>query len=499
MKKDTSRNTQLWNEDLAPTSAAQRTWRWYHFAALWVGMVVMVPGYTLAASLIKDGMSAPQAVLTVFLANVIILMPMLLIGHAGAKYGIPYAVLVRCSFGTKGAKIPALMRAIVACGWYGIQTWFGGEMIYTLVGVLLGHRLGGGPIGVLGINGVQLLSFLAFWAIEFWYITHGMIAIRSLETYTAPLKILVCFGLLAWVYHRAGGFGILLDQPSQFVIGGKMAGQFWMVFWPSLTAMIGFWATLALNIPDFTRFAKSQRDQVVGQAAGLPVPMALLAILAVLVTSATVVIYGKAIWNPITLASRMTGAGVLIAMIILVVDTISVNLAANLVGPAYDFSSLAPKHISYKRGGYITAAIGILMMPWKLLESTHGYIFTWIIGYSALLGPIAGILIVDYYLIRKTQLDADQLYLNDGKYSYGNGWNNIAIIALIVGILPNIPGFLYASFPDLFPDVGSVFRLIYTYAWFVGLTVAALVYGILMKRNVQPAIIINEKNPALPG
>jgi NCS1 family nucleobase:cation symporter-1 len=488
VSKDLSGSTQLWNDDLAPTTAAQRTWRWYHFAALWVGMVMCIPAYTLSASLIESGMSAPQAVLTVFLANAIVLLPMLLIGHAGTKYGIPYAVLARASFGTLGARLPALMRAIVACGWYGIQTWFGGQMIYTLLGVLMGHEVGGDKIGGLGINGGQLLCFLVFWAIQFYYIVHGMDAIRKLETYTAPLKILICFVLLGWVYNKAGGFGPLLDQPSQFIAGGKKAGQFWTVFWPSLTAMVGFWATLALNIPDFTRFAHTQRDQIVGQSVGLPVPMALLSMLAVIVTSASVVLYGKAIWDPVDLASRMTGAAVLIALIVLLVDTVSVNLAANLVGPAYDFSSLAPRLISYKAGGYLTAAIAILMMPWKILESTQGYIFTWLVGYSALLGPIAGILIVDYYLIRKTELDVEQLYREDGSYSYGNGWNMAALAAFIVGVLPNIPGFLNAAFPASFGGVPEGFKTLYTYAWFVGIALSALVYGVMM-RGKAPATL----------
>lgn len=480
MKNNLSNSNALWNEDLAPTTASQRTWRWYHFSSLWVGMVMCIPAYTLAASLIEGGMSWKQAVLTVFLANAIVLLPMLLIGHAGTKYGIPYAVLARASFGTAGARLPALLRAVVACGWYGIQTWFGGMMIYTLGGVLIGHPLGGDKIAGLGINGAQFVCFIVFWAIQFYYILHGIESIRKLETYTAPIKIVICFALLGWVYNKAGGFGPIMDQPSQFVEGGKKAGQFWVNFWPSLTAMVGFWATLALNIPDFTRFAKTQRDQVIGQTVGLPVPMALLSMLAVIVTSATVVLYGKAIWDPVDLASRMTGAGVLIALIILLVDTVSVNLAANLVGPAYDFSALSPKHITYKIGGYITAFIAFAMMPWKILESTQGYIFTWLIGYSALLGPVAGILIVDYYLIRKTQLDVDELYNNNGKYSYGNGWNMTAVVAFVLGVLPNIPGFLNASFPASFPDISDGFKTIYTYAWFAGIAISSFVYAVLM-------------------
>ncbi len=471
----------LWNEDLAPTTEAQRNWRWYHFAALWVGMVMCIPAYTLAASLIEGGMSALQAVSTVFIANAIVLIPMLLIGHAGAKYGIPYAVLARTSFGVQGARLPALMRAIVACGWYGIQTWFGGQMIYTLGGVLLGHPLGGDALPGLGINAAQLVCFLLFWGIQFWYIFHGMDAIRQLETYTAPLKILICFVLLGWVYQKAGSFGPILDQPSQFAEGGKKAGQFWSSFWPSLTAMIGFWATLALNIPDFTRFAKSQRDQVLGQTIGLPAPMGLLALLAVIVTSATVVLYGKAIWDPVDLASRMTGAAVLVALIILLIDTVSVNLAANLVGPAYDFSALNPEKISYKTGGYITAGIALVMMPWKILETTQGYIFTWLIGYSALLGPIAGILIIDYYFIRRTRIEVAALYQEQGIYSYQNGWNMAAVAAFILGVLPNIPGFLNAAFPASFPDISEIWKTLYTYAWFLGLMLSGVIYLLLMK------------------
>jgi len=484
---DPHTSTDLWNPDLAPTTAAQRTWRWYHFAALWVGMVMCIPAYTLSSSLIESGMSGYQAIFTVFLANAIVLLPMLLIGHAGTKYGIPYAVLARASFGTRGAKLPALMRAIVACGWYGIQTWFGGSMIYTLLGVLLGHPIGGEAIRGLGINAGQLACFLAFWAIQLYYIVHGMESIRKLETWTAPLKIAICFVLLGWVHNQAGGFGNLLDQPSQFVAGGKKAGQFWSTFWPSLTAMVGFWATLALNIPDFTRFARTQRDQVIGQTVGLPVPMGLLAALAVIVTSATVVLYGKAIWDPVDLASRMQGVAVLVALVILLIDTVSVNLAANLVGPAYDFSALAPRHISYRTGGYLTAGIALVMMPWKVLETTQGYIFTWLIGYSALLGPIAGILIIDYYFIRKTALHVDQLYRDDGAYAYTNGWNMAAVTAFVLGVAPNIPGFLNAAFPASFGGVGDTFKTIYTYAWFAGVLIAGLVYGAMMKGHAVPA------------
>jgi NCS1 family nucleobase:cation symporter-1 len=426
-------------------------------------------------------MSPWQAVTTVLLGNLIVLVPMLLIGHAGAKHGIPYAVLVRSSFGTRGARLPALLRAIVACGWYGIQTWLGGSAIYTLLNILTGNALQGAPLPFIDISIGQAACFLAFWALQIYFIVNGTDSIRRLESWSAPIKVLMCIVLVWWATSKAGGVGSMLSTPSQFVAGGKREGLFWVTFWPSLTAMVGFWATLALNIPDFTRFARTQRDQMVGQAVGLPVPMALLSVISVVVTSATVVIYGQAIWDPIDLTSRMTGIGVGIALIILTLDTMCCNLAANLVGPAYDFSSLWPKGISYKAGGMITATIAIVMMPWKILATTHGYIFTWLVGYSALLGPVAGIMMVDYFLIRGTRLDHHELFDENGEYAYTGGWNVAAVVALATGVLPNLPGFLNTAFPAAFPHVPDLFKTLYTYAWFVGLALAAVVYGVWMK------------------
>ncbi len=260
-----------------------------------------------------------------------------------------------------------------------------------------------------------------------------------------------------------------------------------------MTAMVGFWATLALNIPDFTRFARTQRDQVIGQALGLPLPMGLLAAMAVFVTSATVVIYGKALWDPVDLASRLTGAAVLIALLVLLIDTVSVNLAANLVGPAYDFSALHPARISYRTGGYITVGIAIVMMPWKILESTQGYIFTWLIGYSALLGPVAGILMVDYYLLRRTELAVSELYDENGRYHYSGGWNWIAVLAFAAGVAPNVPGFLNAAFPSTFPDVAEGFKQLYAYAWFAGLGIASVVYRLGMAGRTQSVGLVRRR------
>jgi len=470
----------LWNHDLAPTGPEQRTWRWYHFTALWIGMVVAVPTWMLASGLIEQGMSALQATATVLLGNVIILVPMLLIGHPGARYGVPFAVLVRAPFGTVGARLPALARALVACGWYGIQTWIGGEALLTLLGIFLGKDLRGAVLPVVGIGFGQLLAFLVFWGVQLLFVRKGLLTIRRLETWTAPLKLLACVGLVWWAVSAAGGFGPIFSAPSAFGPGGPKEGQFWAVFLPTLTAMVGFWGTLALNIPDFTRFAHSQRDQAIGQTLGLPPTMGLIALISVMTTSATVVIYGKAIWDPVALAGTLSGPFVLLGLIVIAVDTVSCNIAANLVCSAYDFASIWPARIDYRRGALITAAIGLFMMPWKLLESTQGYIFTWLTGYGALLGPIAGILIADYWLVRGTKLDLDSLYSSHGRYSYRNGWNGKALLALALGIAPNLPGFLAVAVPSAFGGVGPIWGVIYNYAWFVGVAVALVSYAILM-------------------
>lgn len=466
----------LYNHDLAPVKPSERKWGVWSFAALWVSMSACIPTYMLSSSLIGGGMNWWQAVLTIFLGNLIVLVPMILNAHAGTKYGIPFPVYCRAAFGTLGANIPALLRALVACGWFGIQAWIGGAAIYKICTVLFGWEQAE-PIAALGISAAELGCFLFFWGINMWVIYRGIDTIRFLLNIKAPLLIALGLALLGWAYVQAGGFGPILSQPSAFDEGGKQAGQFWSYFFPALTGMVGFWATLSLNIPDFSRYAKSQKDQALGQAVGLPATMALYSFIGVAVTSATIIIYGEAIWDPVDVLTRFSNPVVLVvSMLALCIATLATNIAANVVSPANDFAHLAPKLISFRMGGYITGVIGILMMPWKLVADPSGYIFTWLIGYGALLGPIGGILIADYFVMRKRTLDLTALYDKQGEYKYSDGFSIAAITALIAGALPSIPGFL-AHIGVL--EAGVVpegLANLYNYAWFVGFGIAFALY-----------------------
>lgn len=471
----------LINPDIAPVPSGQRSWKAISFFTLWVGMAVNIPSYMIAASLIDGGMSWQQAMWTVLLGNLIVFVPMSLSGHAGTKYGIPFPVFARASFGIRGAHIPAFLRAIVACGWFGIQTWIGGAAIYTIV-LIFFPSLADAPAMMpawVGVSLIQFACFMVFWAMNIWLIWKGINSIRILEHLAAPFLLLCGLALLIWAYQRADGFGPMLHAGSTF----QDPGDFWKLFWPSLTAMVGFWATLTLNISDFTRYAQSQRAQVVGQLSGLPSTMTLFAFIGVAVTSATVIIFGEAIWDPVVLVRRFEATWlVFFSMIAVIIATISTNAAANVVGPANAFSNMMPSKIGFRRGGYITGVIGILIMPWKLIADPSGYIFTWLIGYSALLGPVIGIILVDYFLVRKTRLDVDDLYRQDGRYA---GINWLAILALVLGVVPNIPGFLANI--GVFTQTGPVTDMIvnlYNYAWFIGLGISGLIYYLLMRGRV---------------
>ncbi|MEQ1860071.1 MAG: NCS1 family nucleobase:cation symporter-1 [Chthoniobacteraceae bacterium] len=480
-------STRLTNPDLAPVPAERRTWRVGSFAALWISMSACIPTYMLASSLIGGGMNWWQAILTIFLGNVIVVIPMILNAHAGTRYGIPFPVFCRASFGTIGANVPALLRALVACGWFGIQTWIGGSAIYKILGVFFPAMIAEPPMAALGINGAQLTCFLFFWSINMLVVWKGIECIRWLLNIKAPLLIALGLVLLAWAYRSAGGFGPMLSQPSAFDPGQVRAGEFWKFFFPALTGMIGFWATLSLNIPDFSRYARTQRDQIVGQVLGLPLTMALYAFIGVAVTSATTIIFGETLWDPVDVLTRFTNPVVLIvAMLALCIATLATNIAANVVSPANDFAQVAPRHITFRIGGLITGIIGVVMMPWKLVADPSGYIFTWLIGYSGLLGPIGGIMIADYFVMRRTKLNVDALYDTAGEYGR---WSEAGLLALVLAVLPNVPGFLAATKVIAKDSVPTLLAASYDYAWFTGF---GLAFGLYLALRSISATAVRE-------
>jgi NCS1 family nucleobase:cation symporter-1 len=452
----------LWNKDLAPIPRDRRTWGTYNYTALWVAMSVNIPTYMLASGMIAGGMNWKQAIFTVFLGNVIVLIPMLLNAHAGAEYGIPFPVFARSSFGVLGANVPAVLRALVACGWFGIQTWIGGEAINTLLAAI-----------VSGWDHVWL-CFALFWLLNVIVVLRGIESIRFLQGITAPALLILGLALLAWAYFKAGGFGPMLSTPSKF----RTFGEFFAFFVPSLTGVVAFWATVALNIPDFTRYAKGQREQMLGQALGLPTTMTLYSFIGIAVTSATVIVFGSAIWDPVAVMSRLGNPiAVVVAMLALLLATLNVNVAANIVSPANDFSNLYPREISFKLGGLITCVVGLLMQPWRLLASYGNYIVGWLVGYSGFLGPIAGVMIADYYVLRKRIIVTDDLFERGGQYEFSRGFNWRAIGSLAAGIIVALIGL----------EVPALHGL-YHYAWFVGFGVSFAIYLAWMPRprNARP-------------
>jgi NCS1 family nucleobase:cation symporter-1 len=463
----------LWNPDLAPTPPERRTWSTYNIAALWIGMSVVITTYTLASGLMQQGMNWWQAMLTILLGNTVVLVPMVLNAHAGTKYGISFPVLCRASFGVRGANLPAILRAIVACGWFGIQTWIGGLALDALFRAAWPNWS--------QVPGGTAITFLLFWLIQVAIILKGTEGIKLLESWSAPLLLGGGGILLIWAIRAGGGLGHLLGE-SEKLRGGN--ASFWALFPSALTASVGYWATLSLNIPDFTRYARSQRSQMLGQALGLPTTMTAFAFIGVAVTSATIVRFGQAIWDPVVLIARIGGTWVIVfAALVVLAAQLTTNMAANVVSPSNDFSNLSPKRISYVTGGLLTAVIGILMMPWRLYADAAAYIFTWLLGYSSLMGALGGILIADYWIVRRQRLVLGDLFREQGRYTYRNGVNWRAVAAFVIAVLPVVPGFARAVVtPGGTVADPNFFDRLYSYAWFVTFGLSFVAYLALMRR-----------------
>jgi NCS1 family nucleobase:cation symporter-1 len=474
--KSEARESSLYNEDLAPTGPEDRTWTTYNIAALWIGMAIVITTYTLASGLMASGMNWWQALVTISLGNILVLIPMLLNAHAGTKYGVPFPVFVRSSFGVRGANFAAMARALVACGWFGIQTWLGGAALDALVSAAWG--------GWGNITGHTFIAFFVFWVIQVVIILTGIEGVKWFESLSAPLLVGGSVALLIWGFTAGGGVGNVFAKSAELQAG---QAPFWALFPAALAANVGYWITLSLNIPDFTRYAKTQRSQIIGQAIGLPLTMTAFSFVGIAVTAATIVIFGRAIWNPVELVTMLTSgipALLILAMLVIAIAQISTNMAANVVSPSFDFSNLAPKYISFRTGGIITAVIGVLSFPWILLETAGAYIFTWLVGYGSLLGAIGAVMIADYWIVRHRQLSLADLYKYDGRYAYSGGWNWRAIAAVFIGVIPVLPGFFKAAttpnFTGIFENPTFIEGL-YNYGLFFTFFVAGLTYLLLNK------------------
>lgn len=563
LQEDVSKSS-LYSEDLAPVPPEKRTWNKWNLAALWVGMAVCIPTYLLASYMIKTGLNWYEALIIIGLANLIITIPMILNGHAGVKYGIPFPVIGRAAFGTKGVHIASVARGIIACGWFGVQTWIGGLAIYAIFNALTGAE------GELGLSLGKFVSFGIFWLVNIYFIWQGTESIKWLETYSAPILIVMGMLLIGWGYSQAGGFSIVLEQgdqlkktaamlnakedkifltlnalndkqgkpkatqyqlliddtktkwrtipkevidisqhatlseiqkqnktvqvqfrketsPNNYIVSSlvkaeliagnenKAGSKLWgYLLW--LTAMVGFWATMSISIADITRYASTQKDQVAGQFIGLPTTMMLYSFVGIFVTCAAVInfedilIANDAPWDPVSLLAKFENPiVVVIAQIFMIIATLSTNIAANVIAPANAFSNLLPKKISFRVGGLITGVIGILIAPWWLLDAISGFL----IFVSGLLGPVLGILIVDYFFIRNKRLELAELYKEKGIYSYKNtGFNTPALIALFVGVFLALIGYWVEALSFL-----------YSLSWFTGFIISALIYLLLMKKE----------------
>jgi NCS1 family nucleobase:cation symporter-1 len=463
-------NSPRYNEDIAPTRASQRTWSKWNVASLWVGMAICVPTYILGGILTAGfGLSVSEALWTILIANIVVLIPLTLNAFPGTRYGIPCPVVLRASFGIIGSNVPSLIRALVACGWFGIQTLFGGIAIHILLSTMFDSWAALGGTG-------EVLGFFIFWIANIVVVIRGSESIKHLEALAAPLLLVVAVGLMIWALPKIS-IGELLAVPATRPEGASFFGY----FMAALTAMVGFWATLSLNIPDFSRFAESQRAQIVGQIIGLPLTMFLFAGLGVVLTAASSELVGATISDPINLIGKIDSPlWVALSMAMIILATISTNTAANIVSPTNVFQNVAPKLINENRGVILTGIIGIVLMSWELLKrlgwletqiSVEGLYSNWLIGYSSLLGPIAGIMIVDYFAIKKQSYDLLALYQDNAGYP---AWNKAGFTAFLIPV----------GLTVIAITTGEL-SWFYTYGWFTGSILGGLIYYIVARNEIR--------------
>ncbi|MFD0051253.1 NCS1 family nucleobase:cation symporter-1 [Actinomycetes bacterium NPDC127524] len=467
----------LYNDDLAPVPQEKRNWGWISYSMIWMGMIHNIVSYELAGSLIAMGMSVWQALGAVAFSNVALIAAIWLNSAAGTKYGLPFPVLIRASFGYKGAHIPVLIRAFVAIFWFAVQTYAGSKAVGAVIGVIYPGWGSLAKYAFLGMGLNDWISFGTFWLLHAWVISHGMERVRRFEMWAGPLVIILGLGLVYWAVDVADGFGPLFSVPSTL-----SGGEFWKTFFLSVSGMIGVLATLVLNIPDLTRFSRSQKDQLIGQGVGLPLMMTFFAFMSIMITAGTIIAFGKPITNPVELLTQFNNPiVVLLGAFSLLIATLSVNVVANVVSPAYDLINLIPSKLNFVKAGLISIIIGLLFAPWLWFNNANS-IYTIVGAIGGTLGPVSGIMIVDYFIIRKRQYDLNSFFIKEGQYSYKNGWNFRAFTAAVIGIIVALVGLFVPSLASL-----------YNYNWFLGIAVGGISYFLLMRRVVSLPVHASEE------
>ena len=511
--------------DLLPVPRHQRSWTAYDLCGLWIGLVVCIPAWRFAASFATLGATIGQAASCVFLANLLITFPMIASAQMGTKYGAPFPVLIRSAFGVTGAKFPSLLRALVGCGWFGIQTFVGGCAVRSLFGGVLGSGSIGTAMNITwdswstygvganslvatyvdGASPIDLLCYLLFLCLQLFVVHKGVESVKTAERFAAPVLVVLTIGMLVWAVQVGGGWGAVLAS------GGTVTGATSSIasasnsfmsthFFPTLSAVVGFWATMCLNISDFSRFSRTQQDQVNGQVVGLTVFMTLFSVIAVLVTSVAaglitegtlsrvidvgdpVALLGSSLFNPTTKIVASFG---------LVVATLSTNIAANIVAPANAFVAILgggdeeekkSKKNGFKNAAFLVAFLGTLIAPWRLLTDPNSFIWVWLVGHAALLAPVTGVYLFDYHVVKRRKLNVDALYDQSEESEY-SGVNKSAAYAFLVGVFFCAPGFLDACGVKLF-DAGVVTEFIksaYQHAWFVGFLTSGVAHVALSR------------------
>ncbi|MBB3173529.1 NCS1 family nucleobase:cation symporter-1 [Endobacter medicaginis] len=455
----------LYNPDLAPVPQAQRDWSWVNMATVWMGMVHNVVVYEAAAGLMALGLTAWESLAAVAVGYAVLFLAMWFNARAGTRYGLPFCVLIRSAFGPHGGQVPVVLRGFCAIFWVSVQGYAGAQALDAMLAALSpGWAAIGGA--VLGMSLRLWLAMALFWALHAWIVSHGVHRIRNFELVAGPAVIAVGACATAWGLHVAHGLGPLFAVPP----GHHPAS--WTTFFVGVTGMIGVWSTFAVNIPDLSRFARSERDQALGQLIGLPITAVVFMAMSVITTSATVIVFGHAIWDPVELLLAFHSKWLLMfggATIILA--TLSVNVAANIMPASYDLVNLMPRRLRFGSAATLVLAIAVLFAPWLWFRDAQG-IFAVLGALGGLLGPVTGIMLVDFYLIRRQHLSVADLYRYDGIYGARSGWNPAGLIAFVLG------GAI-ASAGYVIPALASLTG----FSWFIGIAIGAGTYAVLARRG----------------